>query len=226
MPGSTPATSQLDWLSSTTAMIVLFWSRATRDLLKSTFVATTKRKASADAQFPRRQVHRFDDLRIGAAATQIARQVVTDLVVAWVGMRGQQLRRHQHESGRAKAALERTRLDEGFLHRVQRVAIGKALDGDELGAVGEHGEVETARHRRAVDQHGAAAAQPLAQLSRGPPSAKRSRNTSTSVSCGATTHSAAAPFRVKRIVRGAALIVPPATGRLPPGVARGRPPRR
>src|SRR3954447_26799845 len=35
MPGSTPAMSQLDWLSSTTAMIVLFWSRATRDLLKS-----------------------------------------------------------------------------------------------------------------------------------------------------------------------------------------------
>src|SRR5215471_14258039 len=35
MPGSIPPTSQLDWLSSTTAMIVLFWSRATRDLLKS-----------------------------------------------------------------------------------------------------------------------------------------------------------------------------------------------
>src|SRR3954462_13376783 len=35
MPGSTPATSQLDWLISITAMIVLFWSRATRDLLKS-----------------------------------------------------------------------------------------------------------------------------------------------------------------------------------------------
>src|SRR5690348_16724075 len=35
MPGSMPATSQLDWLSSTTAMIVLFWSRATRDLLRS-----------------------------------------------------------------------------------------------------------------------------------------------------------------------------------------------
>src|SRR5438445_5588490 len=35
MPGSMPATSQLDWLSSMTAMIVLFWSRATRDLLKS-----------------------------------------------------------------------------------------------------------------------------------------------------------------------------------------------
>src|SRR5258707_13247687 len=35
MPGSTPATSQLDWLSSTTAMIVLSWSNATRDLIKS-----------------------------------------------------------------------------------------------------------------------------------------------------------------------------------------------
>src|ERR1700731_311121 len=35
MPGSTPPTSQLDWLNSTTAMIVLLWSRATRDLLKS-----------------------------------------------------------------------------------------------------------------------------------------------------------------------------------------------
>src|SRR6516164_521842 len=35
MPGSVPATSQLDWLSSTTAMIVLFWSRVTSDLLKS-----------------------------------------------------------------------------------------------------------------------------------------------------------------------------------------------
>src|SRR6266446_6817706 len=35
MPGRTPPTSQLDWLISTTAMIVLSWSRATRDRLKS-----------------------------------------------------------------------------------------------------------------------------------------------------------------------------------------------
>src|SRR5438445_12751438 len=35
MPGSMPPTSQLEWLSSTTAIIVLFWSRATRDLLRS-----------------------------------------------------------------------------------------------------------------------------------------------------------------------------------------------
>jgi hypothetical protein len=35
IPGSIPATSQLDWLISTTAIIVLSWSKATRDLLKS-----------------------------------------------------------------------------------------------------------------------------------------------------------------------------------------------
>src|ERR1700745_4154036 len=35
MLGTTPPTSQLDWLISTTAMIVLFWSRATRDLFRS-----------------------------------------------------------------------------------------------------------------------------------------------------------------------------------------------
>src|SRR6516162_8024061 len=35
MPGTTPPTSQLEWLSSTTAMIVLFWSRAMRDLLRA-----------------------------------------------------------------------------------------------------------------------------------------------------------------------------------------------
>src|SRR5206468_2603631 len=35
MPGTTPPTSQLDGLISTTAMIALSWSRATRDLLRS-----------------------------------------------------------------------------------------------------------------------------------------------------------------------------------------------
>jgi hypothetical protein len=99
-------------------------------LFQPNLIATTKRKRQPMRNF-----------RVAS---------VTDLVIAWVGMRCQQLRRHQHESGRAKAALERTRLDEGFLHRVQRIAIGKALDGDELGTVGEQSEVETARNRRAV----------------------------------------------------------------------------
>src|ERR1700731_1090873 len=47
MPGSTPATSQLDWLISTTAMIVLSWSNATRDLLKACPGAGRGRSAGA-----------------------------------------------------------------------------------------------------------------------------------------------------------------------------------
>jgi hypothetical protein len=62
MPGSTPPTSQLDWLSSTTAMIVLLWSRATRDLLKSFGwgIATHHRlHAATKLPPPRRPPHRI-----------------------------------------------------------------------------------------------------------------------------------------------------------------------
>src|SRR5215471_4966558 len=60
MPGSTPATSQLDWLSSTTAITVLFWSRATRDLLKSFgwgIAALHSLDAATKLPFPRRPPH-------------------------------------------------------------------------------------------------------------------------------------------------------------------------
>src|SRR6478609_881464 len=68
MPGSMPATSQLDWLISMTAMIVLFWSRATRDLLKACPGAGRGRSAGASLAlhrlnaatklpFPRRPPH-------------------------------------------------------------------------------------------------------------------------------------------------------------------------
>ena len=65
--GSTPATSQLDWLISITATIVLFWSRATRDLLKACPGAGRGRSAGASRHpsvdaatmvpFPRRPPH-------------------------------------------------------------------------------------------------------------------------------------------------------------------------
>src|SRR5438128_987262 len=60
MPGSMPATSQLDWLISMTAMIVLFWSRATRDLLKSFgwgIAALHRLDAATKLPCPRRPPH-------------------------------------------------------------------------------------------------------------------------------------------------------------------------
>src|SRR5271163_4488200 len=66
MPGSIPATSQLDWLISTTAMIVLSWSRATRDLLKSFgwgIGALHQLDAATMVPFPRRLPHSISHVR-------------------------------------------------------------------------------------------------------------------------------------------------------------------
>src|SRR5262249_18712783 len=73
----------------------------------------------------------------------------------------QQLARHQNESGRAEAALERARLDEGLLDRIELLAVREPLDRLEARAVGEHGKKQTAGDGAAVEDDGAATAQPL-----------------------------------------------------------------
>src|SRR5215470_10767740 len=70
----------------------------------------------------RRALHRLDDLWIGGAATEIAGQVMLDLVVVRIGVAVEQLLGHQDEPGRAEAALERALLDEGLLHRIEIAA--------------------------------------------------------------------------------------------------------
>src|SRR6266508_1573308 len=111
----------------------------------------------------RGELDSVDDLRIGAAAAEIAREVVPDLILIRIGMRLQQLGRHQHEARRAVAALERAGLDEGLLHRIEglRARVLERLDGAHLGAVDEGRQIEAARHGRAVHQYGAAAAHAL-----------------------------------------------------------------
>src|SRR5437660_8679508 len=67
MPGSMPATSQLDWLISMTATIVLFWSRATRDLLKSFgwgIAGTPSIRCSDEVAIPRRPPHSIYRFRL------------------------------------------------------------------------------------------------------------------------------------------------------------------
>src|SRR6266850_309395 len=70
MPGSAPPTSQLNWLISTTAMIVLSWFRATRDLLKSFgwgISALHQLAAATMVSSPRRLPHTISLARIAAA---------------------------------------------------------------------------------------------------------------------------------------------------------------
>src|SRR6202048_4570446 len=75
MPGSTPPTSQLDWLISTTAMIVLSWSRATRDLLKSFgwgIRALHQLDAATMVPSPRRLPHTISPLEGGVSCELIS----------------------------------------------------------------------------------------------------------------------------------------------------------
>src|SRR6267143_2667415 len=83
MPGSTPATSQLDWLISTTAMIVLSWSRATRDLLKSFgwgIRALHQLVAATMVPSPRRLPHTISPLEGDGFEPSVPRVMDGDLV--------------------------------------------------------------------------------------------------------------------------------------------------
>src|SRR6266478_1752174 len=74
---------------------------------------------------------RFDrehDVVIPGAAAQIAFEIFADLAFARIGVILHQVERAHHHARRAEAALQRVVVAEGFLHRVQRIAIGDALD--------------------------------------------------------------------------------------------------
>ena len=109
----------------------------------------------------RRQPDGVEDLLIAGAAAEVARERLADLVVARIRAAGEQVRRRDDEPRRAEAALDGARLDEGLLHAVQAAALGQALDGDHLVAVGLGGEHEAGADEPAVEEHRARSALPL-----------------------------------------------------------------
>src|SRR5262249_19953852 len=88
---------------------------------------------------------------------------MADLILVGIGMRVEQLRRHQQKARRAVAALESAGLDECLLHRAEclRALIRERFDRLHLGAVDKSSQVEAAGHCCAVHQHGAATAHSL-----------------------------------------------------------------
>src|SRR5947207_10399444 len=110
-------------------------------------------------RFAGRELHCLDELWISAAAAQIARQIVSDLVIGRLGVLVEQLLRHHYETGRAEAALESACFNERFLHWVELAVLREMLHGGHLRAVGEGRQIETARHGVTVHQDRAAAAQ-------------------------------------------------------------------
>src|ERR1700722_11283385 len=105
-----------------------------------------------------RHLHRLNDLRIGRTATEVAGQIVADVIVARIWMLFEQLMRHENEPGGTVAALEGPGVDEGLLHRRQLpVGVERFDRGDAL-AVDPNGEIEATRDRLAVNQNRATAA--------------------------------------------------------------------
>ena len=109
-------------------------------------------------------VHRADDPRIAAAPAQAGVQRRGDLLVAGIGMRGQQRRGAQRDARRAVPALRRPLGDQRPLDRVQRLAAAPARPSivvTERPATSPGSQL-AGQHRPAVDEHRARAARTFA----------------------------------------------------------------
>src|SRR5438132_1247955 len=103
---------------------------------------------------------RDNDVLVTGAAAQIAFKLLADdLVGKVVTPAVDQIDRGHDHSGRAEAALQTVMLAKGFLHRVQRRAIGRQpFDGLDLVAVGHDGQRGAGLYRLAVDMDDTGAA--------------------------------------------------------------------
>ncbi len=105
-----------------------------------------------------RRLHRADDLVVAGAPAEVAGQPVADFGFGRIGIALEQRACGDQDAGRTDAALRAVELKELLLQRMQLVALGHALDGVDLGAVGLDREHEARADHGAVDHHGAGAA--------------------------------------------------------------------
>ena len=104
---------------------------------------------------------RRDDIRVGAAAAEVAAHRLADLVARPGVAFADQADGRADLAGRAVAALEGVVVDEGLLQRVKRVALGEGLRSSSPRPVVHDREGQAAVDAPAVDQHGAGAALPV-----------------------------------------------------------------
>src|SRR5262249_8964339 len=102
--------------------------------------------------------HGADDLVIARAAAEIARQPVTHLVLAWLGVLLQQRLGGDDEAGRADAALQRRVFKELLLKRMQPLRRRDPFNGRQLATLDFDGEHEARIYEAAVENYVAGAA--------------------------------------------------------------------
>src|SRR5215468_3431490 len=105
-----------------------------------------------------RVLHGLHDVDVSGTAAEIARDRLTDLLLARVLVPLEQRDARHHHSRRAVAALQAVFLGEPLLHRMELAALLETLDGPDLAPVRLHGENGARFHRLAVEVHGASAA--------------------------------------------------------------------
>src|SRR5215475_9783859 len=96
----------------------------------------------------------LDDVVITGAAAQIAVELVTDgLLVELVSFAADNVERRHDHPGRAEPALQGVVLAERLLHRVELVARGQPLDGEDARTVERECEHGARLHGDAVHVH-------------------------------------------------------------------------
>src|SRR6476661_3541071 len=98
-----------------------------------------------------RVADRRDDVLVAGTAAEVALDGMPDLVVGRIRVVLEQVDRGHDHAGGAEPALEAVLLPERGLHGVQRVAVGEALDGQHLGAIGLNRQPRTGLDRPPVD---------------------------------------------------------------------------
>src|SRR3954466_14651663 len=108
--------------------------------------------------------HRFggrhdsrDDVLIAGAAAEHCGQRLTHLGYAGRRVDAQEVQRGDQHARRAEAALQSVMLMEGRLQWMQRAASRDPLDGDDVGAIGLHGEHDARARGLAVEEDRAGA---------------------------------------------------------------------
>src|SRR5581483_1179278 len=102
----------------------------------------------------------FDDLVVARAAAQVAHHPVLDLVLGWVGILLEERVGGHVLARRADAALEAAVFQEALLNGRQLPILCEALDGADLGAIGQGREHEARADHLSVNQHRAGATDP------------------------------------------------------------------
>src|SRR5438128_2730585 len=110
-------------------------------------VVRARSRSGRSAQTPYRLPYGVDDLHVAATPTQVAREILADLLVARLGTFGQERLRRQQDPRRAIRALEARAREKRLLHDVEPPRFPEPLDGADVATIHQGGERETRADR-------------------------------------------------------------------------------